>query len=72
MLVPSAPCGFTQQHSSGNNPVPQGTPPALTALGDGSESRIRATACDQLASADPSGEGCFATGSFVICNLTSP
>lgn len=52
MLVPSAPCGFTQQHSSGNNPVLQGTSPALTALGDASESRIRAAACDQLASAD--------------------
>lgn len=44
--------GIIQQHSSGNNPVLQGTPPAPRALGDASESRIRAAACDQLASVD--------------------
>lgn len=33
VLVPSALCGFTQQHSSGNNAVLQGASPALTALG---------------------------------------
>lgn len=30
----------------------QGAPPALSALGDASESRFRAAACDQLASVD--------------------